>query len=179
MKVKENKKKMSKHFLQQKFKIIDSVWVIRAGVRGSADCYFMNENIIVLQEQGFEDLCQLEPTRQAFYQVYASRHPNASLTAITSIGGKFYRFMYEMQIGVIVLYPSLKTQKIYCGEIISKYQFVKNNKEFPHQREIRWITSIPKKSLSKKAQNELGAARTLFKYKNNINEILEKLKFSL
>jgi restriction system protein len=166
---------LNDNFLK-KFSQSQYVWTMRAGEKGSADDYFVNRNIVVLKGQGFEDLNQIESTRQAFYQVYSSKNPDVSRSAIAGIGGKFYRFVHEMKIGEFVLYPSLKNRMVYCGEIMGKYKFDHEDKEFPHQREIRWITSFPKKNLSKKAQYELGAARTLYKYKNNIKEIFEKLK---
>ena len=151
------------------------VWVIRAGVKGSADDYFINKNIIVLKSQGFKDLRKIESTRHAFYQVYKSISIDASRTAIAGIGGKFYRFIHEMKVDEFVLYPSLKNRMVYCGEVIGEYKFDHGEKEFPHHREIRWIASFPKKTLSKKAQYELGAARTLYKYKNNIKEVIENI----
>lgn len=167
---------MSKCNSQFQFDTIDLAWVIRAGVSGSADTYFMNDNVIVLQDQGVGDLAQIEPTRQAFYKAYSSTKPDETRTSIAGIGGKFYRFVHEMQIGGIVLYPSLRLHEIYCGEITSEYLYVINNLEYPHQRKVQWITSFPKSILSKAAQYELGAARTLFRYKRNLDEVIDKLK---
>jgi restriction system protein len=167
--------KISNHDILKKFKQSQHLWVVRAGEKGSADDYFIKMNIIVLKKQGFEDLSQIEPTRQSFYQVYRSKNLDASRTAIAGIGGKFFRFIHEMKTGEFVLYPSLKNRMVYCGEIMGEYKYDRRHKEFPHQREIRWIASVPKKNLSKKAQHELGAARTLYKYKNNIKEIIENI----
>ncbi len=169
---------MSKQGPQVKFDTVNSVWVIRAGVGGSADSYFMTENIIVLNDPGLGDLSRIEPNRQAFYRAYESIRPDEMRAGISGVGGKFFRFVHEMQVSDIVLYPSLRTHKIYVGEIAGKYLFIKQNAEFPHQRKVRWITSFPKSSLSDTAKHELGAARTLFKYKKHINEILEIVRNS-
>ncbi len=167
---------MSTYDSKSKFNKVESAWAIRAGVKGSADIYFMNDAIIVLNDPGLGDLNQIEPTRQAFYRACSLVLPNDSRSSITGIGGKFYRFVYEIRIGDVVLYPSLINQLIYCGEIIGKYKYNIKNKEYPHQRKVRWITSFPKSSLSKAARYELGAARTLFKYNKNLGEVIYKLK---
>ena len=167
---------MSKYDSQLQFDKVDSAWVIRAGEGGSADSYFMNKHVIVLKDQGLRNLSQIEPTRQAFYDAYGSIKPYETHKAITGIGGKFYRFVHEMQIGDIVLYPSLKMREIFYGKITGKYQYVLKDKDYPHQRKVQWITSFPKSSLSKAAQYELGSARTLFKYSKNISELLYKIR---
>jgi restriction system protein len=167
---------MAKHNPLLKYKNTESAWVVRAGVGGAADSFFLKEKSVVLEEQGLGDLSQLEPTREAFYEAYASTGQQETRTAIAGIGGKYFRFMHEMQIGDIVLYPSLKSKEIYFGEITGDYQFDKGNKKFPHQRKVTWIAKLPKGSLSKAAQYELGAARTLFKYQRNLSELIEKIK---
>ena len=106
---------MSKHDSQLQFDMVDSAWGIRAGVGGSADSYFMNDNIIVLKDQGLGELSQIEPTQQAFYDAYSSIKPDETRTAIAGIDGKFYRFVHEMQLFDIMLYPSLRTRVICCG----------------------------------------------------------------
>lgn len=169
---------MSKQDSTIQFNAVGSVWVIRAGVGGSADNYFMDKSVIVLINQGISDLSQIEPVREAFYDAYRSVKPNEPHPTIAGIGGKFYRFVHEMQIGDIVLYPSLKTKEIYYGQITGKYQYILKDKDYPHQRKVRWISSFPKSSLSKAAQYELGAARTLFKYRKNIGELLEKINYA-
>lgn len=167
---------MPKRNSQFRYDNCESAWVIRAGVGGAADRYFLEQNAVVLEDQGMGDLSQIKPAREAFYEAYRSMRQHETRTAIAGIGGKFYRFAYEMQIGDIVLYPSLKSKEVFCGQIVGGYQFVEGDKDFPHQRRIHWITKFPKDSLSKVAQYELGAARTLFKYQKNLSEVIDKLR---
>ncbi|NLE89795.1 MAG: hypothetical protein GX602_02480 [Dehalococcoidales bacterium] len=154
----------------------ESAWVIRAGVGGAAESCFLEQNAVALEDQGMGDLSKIDPVREAFYEAYRSMNKHETRTAIAGIGGKFYRFVHDIQIGDVVLYPSLKTKEVFCGEIIGEYQFVKEDKDFPHQRKVHWITTFQKDSLSKAAQYELGAARTLFKYQKNLSEIIDKLR---
>jgi len=167
---------MAKYDPRLKLEEAESAWVVRAGVGGTADSYFIEKNAVVLEDQGMGDLSQIEPVREAFYEAYSSMRQHETRTAIAGIGGKFYRFVHEMLIGDIVLYPSLKTKEVFCGMIIGEYKFVKKSQDFPHQRKVQWITKFPKDSLSRAAQYELGAARTLFKYQRNLSEIIDKLR---
>ncbi|MFH0960554.1 MAG: hypothetical protein V1897_17845, partial [Pseudomonadota bacterium] len=73
------------------------VWVIRAGIRGNAEDYFLKKNRIVLNEPGFGDLNKIEPNRQSFYGAYGALRPDETPTAISGIGGKFFRFVHEMK----------------------------------------------------------------------------------
>lgn len=153
-------------------------WAIRAGVQGKADSYFISRRLIVLEKQGLGDLNDIEPTREAFYDAYKVIDPNKTRTAIAGIGGKSFRFAHEMQIGDLILYPQIKSRNVFVGFITNNYMYDVNDDYFPHQRNVECVRSFAKQTLSKSAQYELGAARTLFKYEKHINEIIEVVKNS-
>jgi restriction system protein len=156
---------------------LDHGWVIRAGVRGNADNYFLQMSVIVLSDPGLGDLSRIDRSRHAFYQSYRSIRPKDGRASIVAVAGKYFRFVHEIKIGEIVIYPSISTGIVHVGTIESGYFFSKNSPYFPHQRKARWTATIPKDSLSQSAQYELGAARTLFKCKRHLAELLEKSDF--
>lgn len=47
--------------------------------------------------------------------------------------------------------------------------------EYPHQRTVEWKYVIPKKEFTQNALYELGAARTFFEFKKNIQELTTKM----
>lgn len=152
------------------------IWAIRAGKNGEADELFLTHGRIVLSDPGLGDLSKLKPERSFFYSAYRSLHPDATKTAIGGIGGKFFRFVHEIQIGDFVMYPSLKDKQVYIGEVTGKYVFDESLcSKFPHVRSVRWRYVVPKADLSKKAQQELGAARTFFKFQRHVDEIMEMI----
>jgi len=151
-------------------------WVIRAGIGGNADNRFITKKRLALSDPGLGDLSRIEPNRESFYRAYESVRPEDTRAAVTGIGGKFFRFAHQMQLGDVVLYPSSKTREVHVGVVIGKYMFAERDVEFPHQRKVRWMASFPKSSLSRTAQYELGAARTLFRYKRHLSEILQKIR---
>lgn len=148
------------------------MWVIRAGKKADAHELFVKCGQVVLQQQLLGDLCKLPKSRTAFYEAYASRHPEDGRVAIGGIGGKFYRFVHEIQVGDTIIYPCYFDKNIYHGEITGDYFFDdRSQTKFPHRRQIRWRGWFPKRTLSEVAQRELGAARTLFEFKSNMSEM--------
>ena len=156
------------------------IWVIRAGEGGEAHDLFMKQNLIVLSHTKMGDLRLLPKERLAFYDAYASRHPEKGRVSIRGIGGKFFRYMHEVKIEDQVLYPCIRDKRIYIGNVTSEYRYDPSlNSQFPHHRNVNWHVAIPKNSLSESAQRELGAARTFFRYKNHAEEIQRLLAKNL
>jgi len=151
-------------------------WVVRAGIKGSAHEYFAKKQAIVLVEPGLGDLSRLEPSREAFYKAYRAIKPDETRTGTAGIGGKFFRFVHEMQVHDVVIYPVLHTGEVHIGRLVGRYVYRPSDREFPHQRRVEWIGAVAKDSLTVAAQYELGAARTLFEYKRNLEELLRKAK---
>jgi restriction system protein len=147
-------------------------WVIRAGRNGSAHELFTHNNVVVLDDPNMGDLRLLPRVRSAFYDLYSSRHPEKDQVAVKGIGGKLFRFVHEVQIGDLMLYPCIVDQQIYIGETTSAYYHDQSlDSRFPHRRGIKWFIAIPKKSLSVFAQRELGAARTFFLFTTLSQEV--------
>jgi restriction system protein len=148
-----------------------SIWVIRAGRNGSAHQLFIESGLIALKDQDFGDLRAIRPMREAFYAKYSDRHSDEGRTAIRGIGGKFFRFIHEIQNGDLVLYPCLRERNVYHGQVADSYSFDKSDLDFPHRRKVRWKGCFSKSLLSQSASRELGAARTLFRLKTHADEI--------
>jgi restriction system protein len=155
---------------------LKAVWAIRAGKKGEADELFLKHGRIVLSDPGLGDLSNLTSERAAFYTAYRALHPDDTRTGSAGIAGKFFRFVHEIEIGDLVLYPSLKDKQVYIGELTGKYVFDESLcSKFPHVRSVRWRYLVPKADLSKKTQQELGAARTFFKFQRHVDEIMEMI----
>lgn len=149
-------------------------WAIRAGKGGDAHKLFLENGVIALEDAGLGDLSSFEATREHFYDAYRKLHPNETQTGTAGIGGKFYRFIHEISVGDCIVYPALADKRVYVAEVTGEYNFDVSSM-YPHQRTVQWTHSIPKSELSKRACQELGAARTFFEVKNNICEIKQKI----
>ena len=151
------------------------VWGIRAGKKGDAHELFLEEKVIGLADAGLGDLAKIAPTRDAYYSAYRALHPDETSTGSAGIAGKFFRFAQEVKIGDLIAYPALSDKKIYIGEVIGDYSFIRTS-AFPHQRTVCWRFVIPKAHFSPNAQFELGAARTFFEFKKNVAELIRKIE---
>jgi restriction system protein len=151
-----------------------TIWAIRAGEKGEADGVFLEYGRMVLSDAGLGDLSKLAPEREAFYSLYRALHQDDTRVGSAGIAGKFFRFVHEIQVGDLVLYPSLKDKQVYIGEVIGEYVFDESLcSKFPHQRTVHWKYVVPRAALTVSAQRELGAARTFFKFKRHAKEIKE------
>lgn len=148
------------------------MWGIRAGIRGKAHLWFLEREAIGLSDPGMGDLRKIPPDRQSFYAAYRRLRPGETRTGTAGIGGKFFRFTHEVDIGDLVVYPSRYKGRIYVGRIAGQYKYSNQQIEsLPHQRSVKWLCTFQKSRLSKTAQRELGAARTFFEVKSHSVEI--------
>ena len=148
------------------------MWGIRAGIRGRAHLWFLEREVVGLSDPGMGDLRKILPDRQSFYTAYRRLRPGETRTGITGIGGKFFRFTHEIDIGDLIVYPSRYKGRIYVGRVAGQYTY--SNQQIgnlPHQRSVKWLCNFLKSQLSKTAQRELGAARTFFEVKSHSVEI--------
>ena len=76
------------------------------GVHTQDDYLFLHNNVIAIGWKDFGDLSAIENTRDAFKEKYAKVYPDSKKQAIANNVGMLYRFIYEMQIGDYVVFPS-------------------------------------------------------------------------
>lgn len=150
------------------------VWVIRAGRGGKAHDLFVEKSLIALDDAELGDLATIGATREAFYAAYRDKHPEETRSGSAGVGGKFYRFVHEVRTGHLIVYPARPDKQVYIGEVTGQYEFVPSS-NYPHQRKVKWKYVIPKGDFTLPAQYELGAARTFFKFKKNVPELLDKI----
>jgi restriction system protein len=153
------------------------MWGIRAGKGGEAHQLFIEGGIIALEDAGLGNLHKLNKSRDSFYAAYRKIHSDETRAGSAGIAGKFFRFLHQIMVGDLAVYPATKEKTIYIGEITGDYTYLKSS-NYPHRRSVRWTYAISKGQLSKSAQYELGAARTFFELKRNKQELLSKCKSS-
>jgi restriction system protein len=150
------------------------IWGIRAGKGGEAHDLFISECVIALSDADLGNLAKLPKSRDDFYKAYRKKHPDETKTGSAGIGGKFFRFIHEVNVGDLIVYPALCDKMIYVGSICGDYTFNKSS-PFSHQRSVLWKFMIPKSDFSLAARYELGAARTFFEFKKNAKELLARI----
>jgi restriction system protein len=150
------------------------IWGIRAGKGGEAHDLFVGGCVVALSDADLGNLAKLPKSRDDFYNAYRKKHPEKTRTGSAGIGGKFFRFIHEVNVGDLVVYPALSDKTIYVGSVSGDYTFAKSS-PFPHQRSVVWKFMIPKSDFSLATRYELGAARTFFEFKKNAKELLARI----
>ncbi len=148
-----------------------TLWGVHAGKTGDAESLFLKRNTVAIGWAKVGDLSKLEPTREAFKAAIAKAFPEYQPGAIPVAAGQLYRFVFEMQVGDIVAYPSKADRQIHLGRVESKYQYDLTGAEgYPNRRVVKWVKSVPRTSFSQGALYEIGSAMSLFTVKNYAEE---------
>jgi restriction system protein len=153
-----------------------TIWGIHAGSEGEADSLFLKNKVIAIGWHRVGELSHYKD-REEYKSVLQKKYTDMSLGALRNTAGIFYRFVYEMQIGDWVIYPSKLSKHIYIGEIKSEYKYQPDIlKEYPNQRDIIWKTAFPRTRFSQQALYEIGSALSLFQVRNYADEFLAALE---
>lgn len=154
-----------------------TLWGMHAGRTGDADRLFLKRDFIAIGWAKMGDLSTLDPTREAFKAKVAEVYPDAKLGAIRTNGGQMFRFVHEMEVGDIVIYPSKKDRHVHLGRIEGPYQYnPKLEPGYPNLRPVKWLRSVPRTRFSQGALYEIGSAMSLFQVKNYADEFIAALE---
>ena len=86
-----------------------------------------------------------------------------------------YRFIYEVQTGDYIVFPSKSDRKINIGVVEGEYEYVPSAPEYVQQRKVRWIKHLPRTLFSQGALYESGSFLSLFLIKNYSDEFVAAL----
>ncbi len=154
----------------------ETIWGIHAGSEGEADSLFIKNKVIAIGWHHVGDLTQYKD-RETYKNVLQQTYKDMPVGAVRNTGGIFQRFVYEMQIGDLVIYPSKRSKQIYIGEVKSEYKYRPDStKEFINQRDVEWKANYPRTRFSQQALYEIGSALSLFQVKNYADEFLAALE---
>ena len=149
----------------------NNIWGIHGGRGGDADSLFLIKNVIAVGWSEIGDATKLKPTREAFKAEIMRAYPDTKSAALPNSAGQFFRFVVEMKIGDLVVYPSKHDRQVHLGRIEGAYQYdAKSDPRFPHQRPVKWLRTVPRTHFTQGALYEIGSAMTLFLVKNFADE---------
>ena len=145
------------------------------GVHTQDDYLFLHNDVIAIGWKDFGDLKTIENTRDAFKEKYAQVYPDSKKQAIANNVGMLYRFIYEMQIGDYVVFPSKTDRMINIGVVEGEYNYEPSAPEYVQQRKVKWLKHLPRTLFSQGALYESGSFMSLFLIKNYADEYLAAL----
>lgn len=151
------------------------VWGIHAGKVGEADEIFLKKNYIALGWSKMGDLNVLKADRESFKTKVAECYSEQKKGAIPAYAGQLYRFVHEVKLGDIVVYPSKRDRQIHIGKVEGPYKY-DSTQEYPHLRSVKWVRSFPRTHFTQGALYETGSAMALFQVKTYSDEFITALE---
>jgi restriction system protein len=151
------------------------IWGIHAGRMGDADTLFLKKNVVAVGWVELGDLSSLASNREVLKAAVAQAYPEAKPGAIPNYVGQLYRFVHEMKVGDLVVYPSKIDHQLHIGRVKGPYSYNPGS-AYPNQHTVEWLKTIPRTKLSQGALYELGSAKSFFQVKNYADEIIAALE---
>lgn len=152
-----------------------NIWGIHAGAKGEAVDLFINEKVMALSWPLAGDVSILF-TRDEFKKQFTENHKShptySHKRSADTAANILYNFVWDLKINDIVIFYFGKEYKYYLGQVTGDYYFVPS--DFPHRRQVNWITYVLKSTRSKNFKNSMGSGVPLFsmsKYKDEIYAI--------
>lgn len=154
-----------------------TVWGIHAGKTGDAETLFLKKNVIALGWDQMGDLSTVRADREAFKAKLIDAYPKTKAGAIPVAAGQPFRFIYELKIGDVVVYPSKSDRQVHIGIVQGEYKYNPSlSKGYPNTRAIKWEKSLPRTSFTQGALYEIGSAMSFFQVKTYADEFLLALE---
>ena len=146
------------------------------GIHTTQENLFLPNNIIGIGWEEMGDIKCAGDNRDDIKKKYAEIYPDATSGSIATCVGMLYRFVYEVQIGDYVVYPSKADRKINIGVIESDYFNEPSENKYTQRRKVKWLKSFSRTDFSQGALYEVGSALTFFQVKNYADEYLAALE---
>lgn len=149
----------------------NNVW----GIHTNDDNLFLHNDVIAIGWKRIGDLSEINASRDAFKEKYENTYPDAKKGSIATGAGMLYRFIYEVQIGDYIVYPSKIDRQINIGMVEGEYTYVDDAVEYVQQRKVKWLKHLPRTAFSQGALYEIGSAMSFFTVKNYADEYMAAL----
>src|SRR4030095_13927960 len=147
-----------------------TVWGSHAGRPGYADSLFLKKNFVALGWLDMGDIGKLPADREAFKEKVKATYPDWKPGQIPNAAGQLYRFVHELKVGDIVVYPSKRDRQIHIGEITGSFQYrPEYHDSYPQTRAVKWLKHVSRTTFSQGALYETGSAMSFFQIKNYVD----------
>ena len=154
-----------------------TIWAIRGGKTGDANTLFLQKNFVAIGWNEAGDLSKLAANREAFKQRISEIYPDAKPGAIPVNAGQTFRFVHEVKIGDLIVYPSKVDRLVHIGEITGNFQHSpKTDEGYPNMRSVKWLRELPRTHFTQGAIYEINSAMSFFQIKNYADEIYSALE---
>ncbi|MEZ4667861.1 MAG: hypothetical protein R3E39_08100 [Anaerolineae bacterium] len=134
---------------------------------------FLKKKVIGIGFSDMGDLSKLPPTREAFRKAWTKgllpKFRRSNERTINAMYSMVYRFVHEVAIGDLVIYPPTWYERtIHVGKITGDYQYDPNQPQgYVDLRAVKWTMSIPRESFTESALKGINVPLALFKVQND------------
>ena len=143
------------------------LWGIHGGRTGDADSFFLKKNVVAIGWHSVGDLGKLQPNREAFRDALVAAYPERKPGSVPVNAGQLFRFVHEMSVGDLVVYPSKRDRQIHIGRVEGPYRYdATTEPTYPHVRPVKWLATVTRTKFTQGALYEIGAAMSLFQIKH-------------
>ena len=153
------------------------IWGIHGGKQGDADSLFLKKKVVAMGWYQMGDLSALKADRESFKEKVAEVYQDIKKGAIPNWAGQLFRFVHEVQVGDIIVYPSKIDKMVHIGIVKDGYSYNPEiDNQYPNLRTVDWKKSVRRTQLTQGALYEVGSAMTFFRvttYAEEIEKILE------
>lgn len=154
-----------------------TIWGIHGGRTGDADTLFLKHNRVALGWTKIGDLSKPKNNRDAFKAAVASAFPDKTPMQVANNAGQLFRFVHEIKVGDLIVYPSQRDRQIHIGRVEGSYAYdVAKEPGYPHQRAVKWLKELPRTRFSQGALQEVGSAMSFFQIRNYADEFRAALE---
>jgi len=152
-----------------------SLWVVRAGKYGEQEQTALDNNLVTMAWNEFDDLSKIEKKEQ-LTEIYTKLYPDFNKYKIANQVGQVWRFAKEIKPGDMVALP-LKTQSaIAIGTVTHGYHYKVITDDTKHLISVKWINILPRSAFPQDILYSLGAIMTIFKVtKHDAENRIKKL----
>ena len=123
------------------------------------------------------DPSKLAADRDAFKARYSAQNPAAPAGAVRVAAGQVFRFVHEMHIGDVLIFPSKYDRMINIGLIAGAPEYKPDlSEDYPNRRSVKWMEHFSRSHFSQNALYEIGSALTLFRVATHAEEFMSALQ---
>lgn len=115
-----------------------------------------------------DDFSNLPNNRNEIRKLIQIAYPRYSSHTAGSDAGVLHRFLHEVSVGDIVVYPDMSkpNRMVHIGRVIGDYQYFPDGDPYPSRRKVDWIAHIPHDHFPESARSAISARKTFFEIKD-------------
>lgn len=116
------------------------------------------------------NLSDLPDDQKEIRKIVLKAYPQYSLHTAGSDAGVLHRFLHEVSVGDIVVYPDVSkpNRMVHIGRVTGNYQYFPDGNPYPSRRQVNWIAHIPRDNFSESSRLAISARKAFFKIKNGV-----------